>query len=560
VKFAGTHALLALSFLLLPLAVRGEVCLGDPEASPGSPSTITHLRAYRAGLRSPTRLAIGVDDTIHVADPRAGEVVARAADGRVRYRMRDLGRPVAIATDRDERLYIGDAVTGAVTVYGPDLQPLFQLGSGAGEFGLPGDIGVHESTGLIFATDSNADSVRVYDAAAGSFLFAFGSSGGEAGQFLFPAGLQVDQSRDEVLVVDQLNYRVQVFDLQGQYKFCIAGSASNPSSPFQGPRFLSVPQGIWVDEAARIYVADSSEGRVSVFDRAGNFLQWIGSFGRGPGQLRIPMDVVIDSSGRLFVSAPNNGRLEVFGLDDFDDPERVAPALVRLSSAVVIWGETESIFADVRVPGYRLADVETGSIAANGVLPTALTQGDFDGDGAPELRAEFDVLALAETLPGEEPSDVLLTASMTLLDVEGSARLQVLGRPDLDEDNDQVPDAEDSCPETAPGAVVDADGCSIAQHCVCNGKQYGHERSGRHGRHVKCVVHRAREFHQAGLIDLDTRKLLIQEAAKSQCDRRLPPHLGRQRQRDAEKNSLQSAWSRWLRRMGLDGDYWGGSQ
>src|SRR5207249_8785497 len=42
-----------------------------------------------------------------------------------------------------------------------------------------------------------------------------------------------------------------------------------------------------------------------------------------------------------------------------------------------------------------------------------------------------------------------------------------VGEPD--EDKDGVPDSRDQCPGTAPGAIVNADGCSIDQLVPCEG-------------------------------------------------------------------------------------------
>ena len=86
----------------------------------------------------------------------------------------------------------------------------------------------------------------------------------EPGQFQYPSGVYYDTVNDEVLVSDQLGYRVQVFEPDGAFKYCIGGSSANPGSFFQGGRLLAAPQGLWADAQGRIYVADRGAGKVHV--------------------------------------------------------------------------------------------------------------------------------------------------------------------------------------------------------------------------------------------------------------------------------------------------------
>ena len=92
-------------------------------------------------------------------------------------------------------------------------------------------------------------------------------------------------------------------------------------------------------------------------------------------------------------------------------------------------------------------------------------------------------------------------------------RDQVLSA-DLDSDLDGVPDAQDQCPNTRAGAVVDEHGCSIAQLCPCDGPWRTH------AEYVKCVRETARQFLEAGLITEKQRRRLVLEVATSNCGRR----------------------------------------
>ena len=80
---------------------------------------------------------------------------------------------------------------------------------------------------------------------------------------------------------------------------------------------------------------------------------------------------------------------------------------------------------------------------------------------------------------------------------------------DLDADGDQVTDASDQCLGTQPGAVVNSDGCSIAQICPA---QNGWKN---HGSYVRCVAHTAEDFVSMYLITDEQKDVIVSEAGSS---------------------------------------------
>jgi hypothetical protein len=86
-----------------------------------------------------------------------------------------------------------------------------------------------------------------------------------------------------------------------------------------------------------------------------------------------------------------------------------------------------------------------------------------------------------------------------------------------DADSDGVADDRDRCSNTAAGAIVNADGCSIAQLCPCDTPWRNH------AEYVRCVMRRAWEFYREGLINADQRRAITRAAVDSSCGRRQPP-------------------------------------
>jgi hypothetical protein len=90
---------------------------------------------------------------------------------------------------------------------------------------------------------------------------------------------------------------------------------------------------------------------------------------------------------------------------------------------------------------------------------------------------------------------------------------------ETDADNDGVPDSVDQCPGTPPGAIVDADGCSIDQLVPCEGPATGGTWKN-HGQYVSAIAHVSGEFVEQGLISAQDRAEIVSDAARSDCGKK----------------------------------------
>lgn len=94
------------------------------------------------------------------------------------------------------------------------------------------------------------------------------------------------------------------------------------------------PMGVAVGEGNRIYVTDSGNNRVCVFDAQGRFIESFGTFGvakpavgagssYAPGSLNYPVGIDTDDEGNVYVASFYNDSIEVFTADG--DPLRRFP-------------------------------------------------------------------------------------------------------------------------------------------------------------------------------------------------------------------------------------------
>jgi len=103
-----------------------------------------------------------------------------------------------------------------------------------------------------------------------------------------------------------------------------------------GDHLLRQPEGIGATPDGHVWVVDSGNHRLVHLYNPGNQLIWqgaIGEQGSEPGQFHFPSDVAIDSQGRLYVTDTGNSRIQVFEADgrplrsiqaDLSGPEHIA--------------------------------------------------------------------------------------------------------------------------------------------------------------------------------------------------------------------------------------------
>ena len=81
---------------------------------------------------------------------------------------------------------------------------------------------------------------------------------------------------NKLFVCDSDNYRIQVFDTNLKFISCF-GKEGSGEGEFRGPFDLTF------DPAGDVYVADSDNHHVQVFSQTGTFLRTFGRCGSGPG-------------------------------------------------------------------------------------------------------------------------------------------------------------------------------------------------------------------------------------------------------------------------------------
>ena len=131
------------------------------------------------------------------------------------------------------------------------------------------------------------------------------------GTFNEPWGVAVGPD-GSVYVTDTWNHRVQKFSAEGQpIKMWGQYGQPVPDVP-ESKSFFWGPRGIAVDPQGNVYVADTGNKRIAVFDLDGNYITDFGTGGLDPGQFDEPVGVAVGSDGTVYVTDTWNQRIQSF--------------------------------------------------------------------------------------------------------------------------------------------------------------------------------------------------------------------------------------------------------
>jgi tripartite motif-containing protein 71 len=191
-------------------------------------------------------------------------------------------------------------------------------GSGQNRFAYPSRVAT-DDTGRIFVADTWDNMISVHRNSDGVELFSFGSFGTANGQFKQPHGIAFhygnDRSTnadDRLYVVNTNNHRVDVFDVQGNFLFKFGSKGANCGSS----QFVGDMRGLAIDQTNDlVYVVDAAGNKIHKFNLNGTPASpaCFGSTGTGDGQFSDGgREITVDGQGNVWVGDMPNFRAQKF--------------------------------------------------------------------------------------------------------------------------------------------------------------------------------------------------------------------------------------------------------
>jgi DNA-binding beta-propeller fold protein YncE len=197
------------------------------------------------------------------------------------------------------RLFVTDSVGGRVICLNAAGRKQWATGS---EAGLLRPTGIVAADDRLHVVDTLAHRI-VTLSPEGRVIGSFGSRGGEPGQFNYPTNIARDGG-GRLYVTDSMNFRIQILTPQGRYVSSF-GHLGDGSGDF------SRPKGVAVDREGHIYVVEGLHDVVQIFDQDGRFLLGFGEPGHSAGEFWLATGIAI-ANDRIYVADSSNRRVQVF--------------------------------------------------------------------------------------------------------------------------------------------------------------------------------------------------------------------------------------------------------
>ncbi len=227
------------------------------------------------------------------------------------------------------------------------------IGGGEGQFLEPEGLTL-DMSGNVFVADTGNDRVQKWSP-NGTFLMAVGAPGWEDGQFNKPSGIAAGKGL-EIYVADGRNRRIQVFNLNLRLLAVIGGA------DVDGAMDLGTLSGIAVSDADEIVVGDIDADQLVQIDTYSRVDRSFGGFGYGAGNLRRPLGIAIEGRKAVYVCDSENDRIAVF--DRFGNFQRaLGDDILMQPSALCIGPQRTLIAADTGHHRIVVFDLNTGGIA-----------------------------------------------------------------------------------------------------------------------------------------------------------------------------------------------------
>ena len=179
-------------------------------------------------------------------------------------------------------------------------------GENDGQLNGPTDVTYLNDDNILVADQLN-HRIQQFNVQTGNSVNSFGKKGTRGGEFQNPVSVSLDDE-GRVIVADFYNNRIQVLSQDGEPLFKFGD---------RGPEILNNPTACIYHES-KFIISDWGDDCLKVFDNTGKFLYKIGEPGKDDGQLNGPWGLCVQKCGdhhNLLVCNAGNGPVDQFTVE-----------------------------------------------------------------------------------------------------------------------------------------------------------------------------------------------------------------------------------------------------
>ena len=254
----------------------------------------------------PSRIALRTGGGMYVSDPQKGSVFIYDSGLNITGELKGLQKPLGVATDASDSIYIGSGIYNNVAVYDSAGLPLITIGDGL--LATPNDL-TFDRDGKLYVVDSHSAKVWIFNP-DGSLSGSFGSLGSGPGQFMFPKAIAIAYRTvgvdeiGEIYVGDQARQLVLVFDMLGNFLRSFGGPVQSGMSSITWQGLFSALQSMDFDQYGRLHTLDSNLDIVQILDPiTGGYIDYYNAhLPENLGKLNLQLDIAINSSSEVLMT------------------------------------------------------------------------------------------------------------------------------------------------------------------------------------------------------------------------------------------------------------------
>ena len=228
--------------------------------------------------------------------------------GELKLKGETFEQPSGIAVNSKGQIAVSDHGSHCILITdkeGNCVRKVGCYGKNAGQLKSPSDITYLNDDNILVADELNKR-IQQFNVQTGNSVKSFGKKGTKDGEFHNPVSVRLDEE-GRVMVADYNNNRIQVLSQDGEPLFQFGNS---------GPEKLNKPKSCIYHEN-KFIVSDWGNNCLKVFDNIGKFLYKIGERGEGDGQFRGPNGLCLQKCGNhhnLLVCNRASGRVDQFAV------------------------------------------------------------------------------------------------------------------------------------------------------------------------------------------------------------------------------------------------------
>lgn len=224
--------------------------------------------AAMTAVTKPTGVDFDAEGLLYAGDDPSRRIYVVNKDNRV-VKVLDLSKQLKsiggfIIDKKLQRLIIPDAKMDKIAIFSLDgklLKTFGKRGDMEGEFNRPNSAAI-DSHGNIYVVDTFNARVQKFTP-EGVYLTKIGKRGDAIGDFGIIKGIALD-SDDNVYVTDARFNRIMIFSSDGVLLLTVGSAHSQQKHEAIMAAGFLLPQGIYIDKANQVYVADMMNRRLQV--------------------------------------------------------------------------------------------------------------------------------------------------------------------------------------------------------------------------------------------------------------------------------------------------------